>query len=368
MVENNNTHKILITGAGGPAGVNVMKSLKESLTPPFIYGTDINPYHIEFAKAVADKTAVVPRCNDPRYPDELNKIIDAHDIKLVHPQPDIEVKYVSKLRDKLHCKTALPSKETVKICQDKHRSANIWKDKGFGSIESIEIRPNHIEDDVHRAFNEFGEKLWFRAAHGAGGTGSTPADNPETAIHWIKYWESRGKSWQWMAQEYLPGRNIAFQSVWKNGRLITSQARERLEYIYPYLAPSGVTGTPVVAKTIHDDDVNKMAEKAVLAIDEDATGVFCVDLKLDVQKNPMPTEINVGRFFTTSYFFSHASMEYGREKTNMPWLLMKVALDEKLPDDIPKFNALPEGLHWIRHIDCGHFLIEEKNLEKEFES
>ncbi len=345
-------HRILITGSGGPAGVNVIKSLKESPEPPFIVGTDINEYHIEFSKSVSDVAVVVPRCT-----------IDQNNVELIHPQPDIEVKYISKLRDELHAKTILPPKKTVEICQDKHASACIWKDAGFPDIESIEIRPDHLEDDVHNAFESLGGKIWLRATEGAGGIGSTPADSMETATSWIKYWISRGRNWKWMAQEYLPGRNVAFQSVWKNGELITSQARERLEYIYPYLAPSGVTGTPVVAKTINEDSVNDMATRAVLAVDESATGVFCVDIKFDNHGNPMPTEINVGRFFTTSYFFSHAGMKLKREYANMPWLLVKIAFDEKLPERIPKYNALPAGLHWIRHLDCGQFLVPEDELE-----
>ena len=49
-------HKVLLTGSGGPAGLNVIKSWKESATPPYIVGVDMNPYHIEFAKPHADKT------------------------------------------------------------------------------------------------------------------------------------------------------------------------------------------------------------------------------------------------------------------------------------------------------------------------
>ena len=166
-----------------------------------------------------------------------------------------------------------------------------------------------------------------------------------------RYWRSRGKDWEFIAQEYLPGKNIAFQSVWKDGEVVTSQARERLEYIYPYLAPSGVTGTPAVAVTIHREDVNEMATKAVLAIDKEATGVFCVDLKENSEGVPVPTEINAGRFFTTSFFFTKAGI-------NMPYIYVKLAYREKIPE-VKKYNALPEGLYWIRHMDSGPLLIRE---------
>jgi carbamoyl-phosphate synthase large subunit len=361
-------HRVLITGSGGPAGVNVIKSLKESGNPPFILGVDINSYHIEFARPVVDEVALVPRCNSAEYVSVLNELIGKYQIDFIHPQPDVEVRALSENREHIHARNYLPSKETVRICQDKHASASIWKQHGFPNVESIVLRPDHLEDDIHTAFTKLGPKLWIRATEGAGGIGSTPAEKPETILHWINYWLERGKRWKFIAQEYLPGDNIAFQSVWRNGELITSQARERVEYIYPYLAPSGVTGTPVVARTIHNTDLNEMATKAVLAIDPKATGIFCVDIKFDKHGHPMPTEINVGRFFTTSYFFSHAATVYNRPYANMPALTLQLAFNEPLPADIPKYNALPANLYWVRHIDCGHTLIpEDKLMQNPFE-
>lgn len=357
-------HHVLLTGSGGPAGLNVIKSWKESKNPPFIVGVDVNNYHIEFARPHVDVASLVPRCDDPRYPDVLNQLIDENQIELVHPQPDVEVKAISQVRDRLHAKTFLPSKETVRICHDKHESANIWKKAGFPSVQSKLIREEHIQEDIEAAFDEFGQEIWIRATEGAGGIGSTPASNVEIALNWIRYWQARGKKWKFMAQEYLPGRNIAFQSVWKDGKLITSQARERIEYIYPYLAPSGVTGTPVVAKTIHNEHVNNMATKAVQAIDKNASGVFCVDIKFNQAGEAMPTEINVGRFFTTSYFFSHAGKAYNRPYANMPSLMLDLAFDEPIDANIPQYNALPKDLYWIRHIDCGHYLKPENKLKQ----
>ena len=130
-----------------------------------------------------------------------------------------------------------------------------------------------------------------------------------------------------------------------------SQARERLEYLYPYLAPSGVTNTPVVAVTINRDDINNVATEAVTSIDKNANGIFCVDMKEDPEGIFRPTEINVGRFFTTSYFFTKAGI-------NMPYYYVKLAYNEEIPK-FPKYNILPEGLYWIRHIDSPAVLVKE---------
>ncbi|MHA1871518.1 MAG: hypothetical protein ACTSU2_14620, partial [Promethearchaeota archaeon] len=321
--------KILITGAGGPAGVNVAKSLMGAPEKFEIYGTDISQYHLHFAKNLLKGVFLVPRCNDAGYIDALNEIIDNNGIDYVHPQPDVEVAVISENREKLHAKTFLPEKETVKICQNKNRSAEIWDKNGFNTVKSIILRDDHLEEDLKTALNVFGGNIWIRATTGAGGRGSTPADSVDTGLHWIKYWRSRGKDWEFIAQENLTGKNIAFQSLWKNGELIVSQARERLEYIYPYLAPSGVTGTPTVAQTVNDDKINELATKAVKSIDQNASGIFCVDMKFDKEGKPMPTEINAGRYFTTSYFFSKAGKEYGIPYANMPYMEIKLAFDEE---------------------------------------
>ncbi|MGV9174233.1 MAG: hypothetical protein ACOC35_16925, partial [Promethearchaeia archaeon] len=182
--------KILVTGAGGPAGVNFLRSL-DSVEEKFgLYGTDINEYHIEFAKPWTQKMFIVPRATSDNYISALNEIIDEYGIELVHPQPDIEVSVISENREKLNAKTYLPKKESIHILQDKFKSAEIWKEQGFPMAKAIEIRADHLEDDINEALNVLGEKIWIRAKRGAGGTGSTPVENVETGVSWIKYWRS----------------------------------------------------------------------------------------------------------------------------------------------------------------------------------
>ncbi len=351
--------RILVLGAGGPAGWNFIKSLRYAPERMFIAVTDVNKWHLEYLEKLANKFYIVPRCTEKNYIDVINMIIEEDNIEFVHAQPDIEVRVLSENREKVNATTFLPSKEAIRILQDKYLSTLKWYEKGLPVAKAIEIRDDHIVDDLKKAFDEFGSPIWIRAKSGAGGRGSTPADNIDTAMHWIKYWRSRGVKWEFIAQEYLPGRNLAFLSVWKDGELIVSQARERLEYIYPYLAPSGITGTPAVARTIHDDKVNEIATEAVLAVDPNANGVYSVDLKEDADGTPVPTEINAGRFFTTSFYFTYAGSRFGIWYANMPYLYVKLAYNEKVSKEIPKYNILPPNVYWIRHIDAGQHLVRE---------
>ncbi|MEM1514809.1 MAG: hypothetical protein QXH24_01985 [Candidatus Bathyarchaeia archaeon] len=346
--------RIIITGAGGPASINLIYSLKIAPEKIYIIGVDVNKYRINLAPV--NSKFIVPKATEDGYIDSLNEIIQRENVDFVHAQPDIEVRVLSENREKLKANVFLPSKQAIRICQDKLEATKTWLKKDIPTAKVIEIRS---EKDILRAFEEYGSPIWIRARHGAGGRGSTPAYNVETAISWIRYWRARDEKLEFIAQEYLGGRNIAFHSIWKEGELVISMARERLEYIYPELAPSGITGTPTVQRTIHDEKVNKIAVEAILAIDPNFNGIACVDLRENSEGIPCVTEINAGRMFTTSFFFSYASKKlYGDYRANFPYIYLKLAYNERIPD-FPKFNILPEELYWVRHIDASPCLIKD---------
>jgi len=118
-------------------------------------------------------------------------------------------------------------------------------------------------------------------------------------------------------------------------------------------------GTPAVQRTVHDDKINRIGVEAVLAIDSNFNGIACVDMKENAEGVPCVTEINPGRMFTTSFFFSYASKIIRNDYfANIPYLYTKLAFREKLPD-IPQYNVLPEEVYWIRHMDAPAKLIRD---------
>jgi len=344
--------RILVTGAGGPASINFISLLRLAPEDFFIVGIDMNKYRLELPDV--DRRYVVPSNEDSRYIDVLNQIIEENNIGFLHPQPDAEVRFISENREKLETRVCLPQKQVIRTCQDKGKSVVIWESQHILCPITVWM----VEDqDVIRAATGFGYPFWLRATQGAGARGSTLVENEEVALSWLHYWRARGMDWQFIAQEYLPGQNIAFQSVWNNGDIVCSQARERIEYIYPQLAPSGITGTPAVARTIVDEEANRIATQAVKAIAPEATGIFCVDLKRNKQGVPCPTEINAGRFFTTSLFFTQAGV-------NMPYIYVKMAFGESVAH-VLQYDAIDEGVYWIRHMDAKPQLIKEGEWSSE---
>lgn len=343
--------KILITGAGGAPAVNFINSLRMSCEDMYLVGTDMNKYHLEWPNL--NKAYLSPyESSHPKYINFLNDIIKKEKIEFIHAQPDCEVRTLSENRKRINAKILLPNKRTIDICQNKFTSANIWEKTGIHTVKTYLI--NNILD-IKRVGKILNYPYWMRASSGAGGRGSTKVDNLDMAIHWFGYWKARNVDWVFIAQRFLDGRDFAFQSLWNNGKLIVSQARERLEYIYPYLAPSRITGTPAVARTVFMDSINKIATSAITAIDKKATGIFCVDMKEDNLGQIYPTEINCGRFFTTSQFFSAAGV-------NMPYYYVKLAYNEDLPK-LQQYNSVKENVYWIRHIDCPAVLIRNEKFK-----
>ncbi len=271
----------------------------------------------------------------------------------MHAQPDGEVAFLARHRDDVDAATFLPRTETVDLCQDKARFADAIRAAGLPSPEFFHVESeDDLREETARILGGHA-KAWVRAVRGAGARASLPVTTPEQAVSWMRYWvETRGlEPRDFMVTQFLPGREFAFQSLWQEGRLVTSQARERVEYLFGSLVPSGQTSTPSVARTVRRDDVNELAIAAIHALDPNATGIFCADLKEDERGVPLLTEINAGRFFTTSNFFAVAGL-------NMPYEYVRLGLGETA-GELPERDGLEEGLYWVRMIDMGYKLVPD---------
>lgn len=344
--------RILITGAGGSAAHNFRDALSLARNDYQVVGADIKPYHLELANVEA--RYIVARVTDPSYLNALNQIIEEERIAFVHAQPDVEVGFLAEHREQLQAATFLPDAAAVALCHDKMATNTHLKARGISVPEAIHIRS---QDDLKAAviaLVHLNPRIWLRAVRGAGSRASLPINSYYQGDAWIDYWRSfHGLNYgDFMASEFLPGSEFSWQSLWHSGDLITSQARERIEYIFGNLTPSGQNSSPSVAKTVNRDDVNDIGESAVRAVSTKPHGVFCVDMKENATGVPMVTEINVGRFFTCSNFFAHAGL-------NMPDMYVQLGLGNKLTDPPPRYNALSGDLYWVRMMDMGHRLVKE---------
>jgi len=338
--------RLLLTGSGSPASQNVLQCLRAAPERLYIVGADANPYHLEWGDL--DAAYQSPLVSDPQYLGFLNQLCRSESIEFLHGQPDWEVAFLSARRHLVEAATFLPSPEVVALSQDKFTSSLLWWQ---AELRADRPRLIYSEGDLTRAARDFGLPFWLRATKGAGGRGSCKVSDLQQGRAWLEYWQACATEWTFMAQAYLPGPEYAFQSLWQEGRLICSAARQRLEFVFPQHAPSGVTSSPVVARSVHSDRVNEAATAAVLALDPRPHGIYGVDLKRDAAGRPRPTEVNAGRFFTTSFFLASAGC-------NLPYYYVLLGLGRPVPD-LPQYNAIPAGLYWVRHIDCGQLLVRD---------
>ena len=346
--------RILVTGAGGAPAANFINSLRLVKDKKFyIVGTDVNRYHLELSTE-ADTNYVSVPVNDPEYFNLMNRILEKEKIQFLHCQTEQEVAYWSVNKDRIKAKTLIPPKEILEVINNKDRLNALCGELGISVPRAFHLSDKSSLAESLDVLLRDDKKVWLRATCGAGSRASLPVSNFKQADGWIDYWTTqKGLMYKdFMVSEFLPGKEFAFQSIWYKGELITSMVRERVEYLFGNLFPSGHSSSPSVAKTVHRDDVNDVATKAIKAADPNATGIFCADIKENKKGEPCLMEINVGRFFTTSNNFSHAGL-------NMPYYYVLLGMDkEKELPKLPQYNGIPAGWYWIRSMDMGYKLVK----------
>jgi carbamoyl-phosphate synthase large subunit len=341
--------RVLVTGAGGSPATNFVRSLRVAPEPVHLVGTDADRYCL--MRAETDSRHLVPPAGDGTYLDVLNAIIEQERIDLMHAQNDTEVAFLSEHRGQVGARLFLPAQATVRLCLDKFASFERWRAAGLPVPDTVLLRS---EEDLQEAFERYQGALWLRATTGAGGRGALPVRDYDTARSWLDFHKGWGT---FTAAELLEPDSITWMSIWHDGELVVAQGRRRLYWELSRVSPSGVTGVTGAGVTIADAKLDRIATSAVLAIDPRPQGLFGVDLTFDRSGVPNPTEINVGRFFTTHQFFTALGL-------NLPYIYLKLALGEAPPPIPRRHNPLPEDMLWIRGVDFEPILTSVAEVDR----
>ena len=289
------TKRLLIMSAGTGTSNNLIRSLRAGDPSLVTVGCHYDRFILK--KSLADRNHLIPDASQAQFFDALRQIIAAEHVDLLVPNTDDDVKIVSDLREAISCRTFLPSKRVIDLCQDKYDLTTFLRAQGVPAPVTYPVTDLDEIDAVCGQLAPY-SLLWCRIRRGNASMGATPVKNPEQARSWIRYWEDlRGVPvTDFTISQYLPGRDYSCQSVWKDGTLATMKMSERLSYLGGRNNPSGVSSTPAVAKTVFESKAIDVCGAAIRAIDPAASGVFCFDLKEDADGRPCVTEINAGRF------------------------------------------------------------------------
>lgn len=349
--------RILVTGAGGPATNSFVRSLRDVDAPEMqewgvrsyhIVGVDAGKYNV--FRSEADRTYLCPKATDEAYIPFINMIIEREKIDFIHSQPEIELYELSKHRDELNCKHFMPKHETVGRCRNKVLSYTRWRAVGIKVPKSKIII---TRDDLFEAYEIFGENIWLRDTIGAAGKGSLSRPTYEQAKAHLDARKSWGRA---MAAEHLTDKTITWQSIWSDGQLVVAQGRRRLYWAFSDRAQSGVTGLTGTGVTVNDPELDELAIKCIHAVDPEPHGIFSVDFTFDWGGVPNPTEINIGKFFTTHHFLT-------RTGYNMPDIFVKLAFGEYTFEK-PSLNPCEEDMYWIRGIDTLPKLVSRAQIDE----
>lgn len=331
--------RLLITGAGGAATSNLIRSLHAADPSLAIIGC----HHDRFAlkRSSAQRNYLTPLSASPDFPDTLLRIIDKEQIDLVIPNNDLDVKIIAALRDTVPCRLFLPRKHVIELCQDKYdltvylRSRQLPAPLTFSVTDLERLEAVFEELAPHR-------ELWCRIRTGSNARGALRVNHPDQARSWIKYWEMmRGVSpTSFTLSEYLPGRDFLCHTLWKDGIPVLMKTFERLAYLGGASNPTSVSA---LARTVVDERLAAICVQVVSAVDSNASGAFSIDLKEDAAGNPLVTEINAGRFLMAMNAFDVTGSH------NMAITYVRLGLDEAV--DIRNMYDTVEEYYVVRDFD-----------------
>ena len=298
--------KVLVTGVGGPTPRSFVRAIKwfgKELANDFEFiGVDCNrlAYGL-YDKDLFSKSFVVPRADNENYWKAINTIIDENDVDGAVILPELEViewakNATAKLNKKI--KLHLPDPALAAEIVNKHTLHQLLKDTGL-------VPKYYLINPLGFSYTELSEKVgkifWVRSTEGSSGLGSLKIENEKALVQWIAI--NPGVT-EFIASEFLPGRNMACKLLYFKGKLLSTACAERVNYIMAKVAPSGITGNTSFGRLLNEPGLVDMSVKAIESIaaklNTSLNGIFTVDYKEDAAGIPKITEINIRHVAFTS--------------------------------------------------------------------
>ena len=353
--------RILITGVGGPTPRSFVRAVKyfggkHKDLFEFI-GVDSNPlaYGL-YDRDLFSKSFVVPRASDKKYWNVINAIIEKNAIDGAIILPEMEVLEWSKNYNKLNkkIKLHLPDYSLAKEIVNKYQLHALLKETEYIQ-EFVRLNPTHYSFDTLK--NTVGETFWVRGTEGSSGLGSLKIGNQETLAQWITMNPDVS---EFIATEYLPGRNMACKLLYFNDKLLASACAERVKYIMSKIAPSGITGNTSFGRLLNEPGLVDISIDALNIISKKAgtglNGIFTIDFKEDMHGKPKITEINIRHVAFTS------SMAAGG--ANLPLDTLLVLFNEESNNAETIHYTFREQYIFLRDVDAYPIVIKESDLLK----
>lgn len=294
--------KVLVTGAGGPAGVAVIRSLLNRADVD-VFAADMDGWASGLYLVAADRRRIVPRGLAPEFVDELIGLCAADSIDVLFSTVDFELPSLAARREELGATVlAAPSLDTLEVTLDK-----------FALSERVS--PHARVPTTRLVGPAAAEEPWLfpiivKPRRGAGSRGVR-------LVHDQAALDALGDDPTLIAQELLPGDEFSVD-VFANaeGAVIAAVPRTRTR------VDSGVS---IAGQTVQNDELESTAAAVARAIG--LVGVANVQLRYDV--NGVAALLEVNPRFPGALPLTIAA------GVDMPSLALDLALGLDVPEHVP---------------------------------
>lgn len=262
--------RILVTGAGGPAGYTVIERLQETNPSFILHAADASHLASGLYLVPEGRRHVVPMGKDPRFGWDLLELCRHWSIDVVIPTVDAELVPLATMSARFAragTRLALSPLEGLETCADKARLTRALADVVPTATTTI-YSGQELPADMPMP-------LIAKPRSGSGARGIQKIDAPEDLA-------SVPDDGSFMLMDYLPGAEYSvdvFRSAASG--VIAAVPRERMR------VDSGVA---IAARTVHDEELEHYAGLAVEALGLE--GVANVQFRRDAEGTPRLLEIN----------------------------------------------------------------------------
>ncbi len=291
--------RVLITGAGGPSGVCLLKALSER--PVALLAGDIDPFAAGLYLLDRDRRMILPKGEDEHFATRLLALCEQEHIDVVIPTVDSELIPLATHRmafERAGVRLVLAPLETLEVCLDKwklHARCNGQVRTPVTMLVDGQFDPSVVSLPVI-----------VKPREGSGSRGIQRIEN----LAELERLELDGTL---IVQELLPGAEYSLDVLsTAEGRVIAVVPRERLK------VDSGIA---VTARTHHEERLERFGRVVAELIG--LTGVANVQVKGDVYGEPALLEVNPR--FPGTMALTIAS------GPDMAWLCLAEVLGEPMP-------------------------------------
>lgn len=293
---------VLVTGAGGPAGVAVIRSLlrRDDLT---VYAADMDGWASGLYLVPAAQRRLVPPGADPGFVPALTEMVAADQLDLIISTVDVELLTLADRREALSPATlAAPCTDTLNFALDKLSLAR--------QCASTGLVPRTELAGPEALAVEWEFPVFAKPRRGAGSRGIRIVPDQATLA-------ALPSDEDLIVQEFLPGEEYSVDVI--------SDATQRVIAAVPRTRTRVDSGVSIAGRTVRDPELEEAATRIAQAIG--LTGVANVQLRRNRAGRAVLLEVNP-RFPGALPLTIAAGVD-------IPSLVVDLFLGNPLPERVP---------------------------------